>query len=127
MPPSSGRTVPVPATHAQASSCKGKAPPFDTFSGEDPVVCVDDWVSSLQRASTWNDWTEEEELIQLVGSLRGHTLWEWTLLPDTDRSNMKSGIVAICNRLESGVNGYPGLPDTVHRGRRRESLISFAD
>jgi len=27
--------------------------------------------------STWNEWTEEELLLQLAGHLRGRTLQEW--------------------------------------------------
>ena len=101
-PPSSGRTLPVPAPYVPSSIHKGKAPPFDTFSGEDPEACMDDWTPSLQRASTWNGCTEEEELIQLAGSLRGHALQEWNLLPDSDRSNFESGVKSLCARLESG-------------------------
>ena len=83
------------------STRKGKAPPFDTFSGEDPEVRMDDWIPSLQQASTWNGWTEKE-LIQLAGSLRGRALQEWNLLPDSDRSNLESGVKSLRARLESG-------------------------
>ena len=79
---------------------KGKAPPFDTFSGEDPEVCMDNWSPSLQRASTWNGWTEDEELILLAGSLRGCALQEWNLLPDSDRLSQVSK--SLRARLESG-------------------------
>ena len=101
-PPSSGRTLPVPATRVPGSIRKGKAPPFDTFTGEDPEVRMDDWIPSLRRASTWNGWTEEEELIQLAGSLRGRALQEWNLLPDSDRSTFESGVKSLRARLESG-------------------------
>ena len=101
-PASSGRAPPVPATHMSGSACsKGKAPPFDTFSGEDPEVRIDDWIPSLQRASIRNGWTEEE-LNQLAGSLRGYALQEWNLLPDSDRSNVRSGVKSLHTRLESG-------------------------
>lgn len=63
-PPSSGCTVPASATHAPASSCK------------DPSVRLDDWVLFFQWVSTWNGWTEEEEVIQLAGNLRGRALQE---------------------------------------------------
>ena len=43
-------------------SRRGKAPLVDPFTGENPEVRLDDWLPSLQRASTWNDWTEEELL-----------------------------------------------------------------
>ena len=122
-PPSSGRTVPASATHAPASSRKGKAPPFDTFSGEDPEIRLDDWVPSLQRASAWNGWTEEEELIQLAGSLRGRALREWTLLADSDRSSVKSGIETLRNRLESGVKAM-AAQDFRHCAQREKEGVS---
>ena len=122
-PPSSGRTVPASATHAPASSRKGKAPPFDTFSGEDPEIRLDDWVPSLQRASAWNGWTEEEELIQLAGSLRGRALREWTMLADSDRSSVKSGIETLRNRLESGVKAM-AAQDFRHCAQREKEGVS---
>ena len=52
-------------------SRRGRAPPIDKFSGECPEVHLDDWLPSLQRAASWNKWTEEEQLIQLAGHLKG--------------------------------------------------------
>ena len=42
-----------------------------SFTGENQEVCIDDWLPALERASTWNGWTEEECLMQLAGHLRG--------------------------------------------------------
>lgn len=39
---------------------RGKAPPVDSFTGEDLKVHLDDWLPSLERARLWNDWTEDE-------------------------------------------------------------------
>lgn len=47
------------------------------------------------------------ELLQLAGILRWRALLEWTLLPDSDRFNVKSGMEALHNRLEG--NGCPRL------------------
>ena len=45
-----------------------------------PSAC---WKPSLERASLWNAWSEEEQMIQLAGYLRGRALQEWNLLrPD---------------------------------------------
>ena len=33
---------------------KGKAPPVDPFTGENPDIMLDDWLPSLDRASEWN-------------------------------------------------------------------------
>ena len=48
----------------------GKAPPVDSFSGEDPEITIEEWLPSLQRVMEWNKWSEQEILIQLVGHLR---------------------------------------------------------
>ena len=49
---------------------RGKAPPIDAFDGESLEVKFDDWYPMLQRAATWNGWSEQETLIQLAGHLR---------------------------------------------------------
>lgn len=50
---------------------KGRAPPIDPFTGENPEVLLEDWPPCLARASQWNGWTESEEVIQLAGHLGG--------------------------------------------------------
>ena len=42
--------------------------------GEDPEVRIDEWLPSLEQAHDWNDWTEEELLLQLAGHLRSRAL-----------------------------------------------------
>ena len=59
---------------------RGKAPPVDPFTGEDVEVRLDDWLPSLERAKLWNDWTEDELMLQLAGHLRGRARQEWSLL-----------------------------------------------
>ena len=41
---------------------RGKAPPIDAFDGESLEVKFDDWYPMLQRAATWNGWSEQETL-----------------------------------------------------------------
>ena len=36
---------------------RGKAPPIDSFTGENAEICFDDWIPTLERAATWNNWT----------------------------------------------------------------------
>ena len=55
----------------------GKAPPVDSFTGEDAEITLDDWLSSLQRATEWNGWVEEEKLMQLAGYFHGRARQEW--------------------------------------------------
>ena len=66
---------------------RGKAPPVDPFTGEDPEVRLDDWLPALTRASRWNEWTPDEALMQLAGYLRGRALQEWGLLQEEEKSN----------------------------------------
>ena len=62
---------------------KGKAPPIDQFTGENPEIRFEDW---LPR------WTPEEDLIQLAGYLRGRALQEWELMEDSEKSDWSQAI-----------------------------------
>ena len=64
----------------QSKPRKGKASPVEMFIGNDPEVHLYDWLPSLSRAATWNNWFSEELLIQLAGHLKERTLQEWNLL-----------------------------------------------
>ena len=81
---------------------RGKAPPIDLYTGEDPKVRIDDWLPALKRAVSWNDWSEVEILIHLVGHLRGRALQEWNLLGETERSKLEVAMGALRSRLEQG-------------------------
>ena len=81
---------------------RGKAPPVDSFTGENQEVCIDDWLPALERASTWNGCTEEEGLMQLAGHLRGRALQEWNLLSDGDKGSYANATQALHNRLDPG-------------------------
>ena len=79
-----------PLVHRQ-----GKAPPIDSFTGEDNEVRFDDWIPTLERAATWNNWTDEETLMQLAGYLCGRVLQEWNLLTYAECSTYQSAITAL--------------------------------
>ena len=81
---------------------RGKAPPVDPFTGENPEMRLDDWLPSLQRASTWNEWTDEELLLQLAGHLRGSALQEWGLLDMDSKSTYASAVDSLRVRLDPG-------------------------
>ena len=51
----------------QSQCRRGKAPPIDEFTGEDSRITFDDWLPILERAATWNGWTQDELLMQLAG------------------------------------------------------------
>ena len=79
---------------------RGRAPPIEKFSGESPEIRLDDWLPSLQRAASWNKWTEEEQLIQLAGHLKGRALIEWNLLSRTEISTMEAAVKSLRDCLE---------------------------
>ena len=79
---------------------RGKAPPVDPFTGDSPELRIDDWLPSLERAASWNGWTEEERLIQLAGHLRGRALQEWTLLDRETKKSYERATDALRFRLE---------------------------
>ena len=67
----------IPDTEpTQSHGRHGKAPPIDPFCGNDPEVRLDDWLLTLERAAVWNNWSEEEHLLQLAGRLRGRASQE---------------------------------------------------
>ena len=76
--------------------------PIDPFSGETPKITIEEWLSLLHRAADWNEWTEQEIFIQLVGHLHGKALQEWNLLDDSDKGNWQCAIKALQSRLEHG-------------------------
>ena len=42
----------------------GKASPVDQYTGKDPEVWWEDWLSTFKRAASWNKWADEEKVIQ---------------------------------------------------------------
>ena len=88
--------------HSRQVRGRGKAPPVDPFTGEQPDVLWEDWLSTFERASTWNGWSESEKLLQLAGHLRGKALQEWTLLGADATKNFGTALAALQNRLDPG-------------------------
>ena len=80
----------------------GKAPPVDPFTGEDPEICLEDWLPLLERAATWNEWTEEEHLLQLAGHLRGRALQEWGLLDREGCGTLTAAVASLRSRIDPG-------------------------
>ena len=54
--PSVMKTAPLMAE--PVVQCQGKALPNDLLTGENVAVRFDDWIPALERAATWNNWTE---------------------------------------------------------------------
>ena len=87
---------------AAKESRRGKAPPVDIFTGEDPDVRFDDWLPALDRVSAWNGWSRQETLLQLAGYLRGRALQEWNLLSKEEQSEYGVAVKALHQRLDQG-------------------------
>ena len=100
-PPTRARTLMSPAT-AIVPSRRGKAPPVNEFNGENPECRLEDWLPTLERACSWNSWTEEEKAIQLAGHLRGRALMEHNLLRPEDRISFEQTVEALRVRLDPG-------------------------
>ena len=81
---------------------RGKAPPVDPFTGEDPESRLDDWIPTLRRTADWNGWTEGDLLIQLAGHLKGRALQEWNLIHDDEKKTYSQATAALRGRLDPG-------------------------
>ena len=103
-PPES--VAPAPPDHSSTGTGslqrRGRAPPIEFFSGEDPAITVDDWLPSLERASSWNGWSTSEKLMQLPGHLKGRALQEWRLLSQPDQQDYAAAVNALRARLDPG-------------------------
>ena len=59
---------------------------MDNFTGEDSTIRWEDWLPTLERAATWNGWSDEESLMLLASRLRGQALVEWNLLSGEEKT-----------------------------------------
>ena len=87
---------------AQPVQQRGKAPPIDSFTAENPEIRLDDWLPTLERAAAWNSWSEEDTLMQLAGHLRNRALQEWNLLNKENRSTYEEVVKALRAWLDPG-------------------------
>ena len=104
---------------------RGKAPPVDSFTGEEPDVRFDDWLPSLERAATWNSWTEEERLLQIAGHLRGRALQEWALLDDATKRSYTQAVESLRARLDPGSRVLAAQDFRHTKQEEKEPVASF--
>ena len=83
-------------------SRRGKAPPVESFTGEESSVHWDDWLPTLERAATWNNWSEQEKLIKLAGHLRGRAQREWDIMAEGSKTSFSAAVKTLQARLDSG-------------------------
>ena len=102
---------------------RGKAPPIDSFTAEDTTITFDDWLLSLERAATWNEWTPHETLMQLAGHLKGRALQEWKLLLSEDRSSYQNAVRALREKLDPGNQTLAAL-DFRHTSQQSSESVS---
>ena len=110
---------------ARSTPRRGKAPPVSEFTSEDPDCTLDDWLPSLERAITWNAWTEEEQTIQLTGHLKSRALQEWNLLQPEDRASFNKAVDALRARLDFGSKALAAQDFRHATQRDRESVSDF--
>ena len=87
-------------THSVASRTRrGKAPPVDSFTGEDLETRLDDWLPSLERARVWNEW-----IAVTVGWSSSWTSSPrvWSLLSDAVKMSYADAVKALRLRLDPG-------------------------
>ena len=77
----------------------GKVPPIDSFRGNDPDVRLDNSLPTLEREALWNDWSDDDKLVQLAGHLRGKAAREYTLISPSEK---QIAVQALQAHLESG-------------------------
>ena len=104
---------------------RGKAPPIDPFTGENPELRLVDWLPSLQRAAQWNRWSKEEELMQLAGHLRGRALQEWNLLGQESPNDFEAAVTALRERLDPGSRVLAGQDFRHTRQGEVETVADF--
>ena len=81
---------------------RGKAPPVDPFTAENKEMRFDDWIPTLERAAAWNNWSEEEKLMQLAGHLRSKALQEWGLMSTDEKTDYHTAVTTLRTRLDPG-------------------------
>ena len=122
--PSRGAPVGT-VTGSTTVAWRGKAPPVSMFTGDDPECGFDDWLPSLERASSWNAWSQEECLMQLAGHLAGHALQEWNLLRPDERLSFAKATEALRLHLDFGGKAVAAQDFRHTTQHESESVLDF--
>ena len=98
---------------------------MDSFNVECEDVHFDDWLPSLQRAALWYCWSEQDQLLQLAGHLRGRALQEWELLCEDNKKSLANAIKALRARLDPGSKMLAAQDFKYTKQREGETVDSF--
>ena len=88
--------------HPSAPTRIEKAPPMDLYTGKDPEVWWEDWLTTFGRAASWNKWIDDERVIHLAGHLRQKVLLEWNLIDEAGRNAYERACKLMQARLDLG-------------------------
>ena len=86
--------------HPTPSVQHDKAPPFAAFTGDEVTIHWEDWLPTLERAATWNNWSDQEKLILLPGHLHGKAQREWDLMAENFKASFGAAVKALRARLD---------------------------
>ena len=84
---------------------------------------MDEWLPCLDRASVWNDWTEQEKLLQLAGHLDGRALQEWNLIKPGEKTNFVKAVETLRSRIDPA-NKSAAAQDFRHTTQRESESVS---
>lgn len=81
---------------------------MDPFTG-DPKgeLNFDDWLPTLERVVKWNQWMEEELLLQLAVHLRGRAFRE-NLMSSEDRQSYSRAVRVLKEQVDTGQRALAG-------------------
>ena len=75
---------------------------MDAYTGSDPELWFNDWLPTLEQAAKWNNWSDEEKVMQLAGHLRGKAAREYSLLSSEEKQSFTTAVQALKVCLDPG-------------------------
>ena len=85
----------------------------------------DNWIPTLERAAAWNNWSEEEKLMQLAGHLRSKGLQEWGLMSPDEKKDYHTAVTTQRTRLDPGNKTLVALDFHHITQKENESVSDF--
>lgn len=81
----------------------------------------DQWLPALDRASEWNGWSEQEQLLQLAGHHRGKAL---RVIAKEKRTTYAKAVETLRTRLDP-VSKILAAQDFRHLSQKSENVADF--